>query len=82
MAKGNGRIRGQNLGFSDNPTNIINRISAPYDEKIRRNYELGLTFDNYTSGSSEINDVARFGKLQSYSYNSNNVDEWKSVIKD
>ena len=72
---------GRSLNFSDNSREVIDSISAPYDKAIRADFEIGMTFDDYTSGSSEINDVARFGKLQTRSWNSNNVDDWKEAIK-
>lgn len=70
------------LEFEDNDNKTIQRISAPYDRIIEDDYGVGITFDNYTSGSAEINDVARNGKLTFHSWNSNDVDEWKDVIRE
>lgn len=71
----------EKLSFEDNDRIKIDKISKPYDEKIRKDYKLAMTFDEYTSGSEEINSVARFGKLIHESFNSNNVEDWKYAIK-
>lgn len=70
----------EKLEFEDNSNETIQRISAPYDRIIEEDYTVGLAFDDYTSGSTEINDVARHGRLTFNSWNSNDVEDWKDVI--
>lgn len=68
------------LAFKDNSERTMNAVAAPYNEAMQRDYELSMAFLDYTSGSTEINDVARFGRLLTKSWDSNNVEDWKSVI--
>lgn len=70
----------ERLEYEDNSNTTIDRISAPYDRIIENDYTVGLAFDDYTSGSSEINSVARYGELTFNSWNSNNVEDWKEAI--
>ena len=70
----------EKLSFKNNSRSEIDAISAEYDAIINSDYRKGMLFDEYTSGSKEINDVARFGKLLEHSYNSNDVDDWKDLI--
>lgn len=68
------------LSFEDNSRRVINAISKPYDDYLKKHP--AFIFDDYTTGSEEINSVARFGKLLKRSYNSNDVELWKEVIQD
>jgi len=83
MAKGSGNTSNRTpLSFSDNSRSAINAVSAPYD-KLMRDYTVGFAFDNYTSGSTAINDVARTGTtdpvLLGYDW-SGGIDDVKDAI--
>ena len=71
----------ESLIFSDNNRRTINNVSKIYDELIEGNWKYSMPLDEYASGSAEINDVARFGKLMTESYNSNYVEDWEESIK-
>lgn len=88
MSKGSGgnkstswRDKGGNLSFKENSDSLIQDITAPYDAVINSDWDKRVALIEYTSGSAEINDVARNGKLTFRSQNSNDVEDWNYSIK-
>ncbi len=71
----------ESLTFDDNNRRTINSVSKVYDKLIEGNHNYAISLDEYTTGSTEINEVARFGKITSFSYNDGTVEDWKYSIK-